>query len=79
LLNAFSAIFLSINLESFIKKTLPASAIFEISMLRPIQPARFAVADSGFLFIIISVVKNCFGIIRKFSTSQLFEYVKKKN
>jgi hypothetical protein len=47
-------------------------------MLQPNQPARFAVVDSGFRLIIISVVKNCFGMMRKFSTSQLLEYVKKK-
>lgn len=73
LLKEVSTIFWSINLESFIKKTLPASATFEMSILQPTQPARFAVAFRGFLLTIISGVKNCFGMMRKFSTFQLFE------
>lgn len=47
-------------------------------MLHPIQPTRFAVLPNGGLFIIIPSVKNCFGMIKKISTNQYFEYVKKK-
>src|SRR5690606_37997745 len=62
----------------FTKKTLPDSATFEISILQPTQPALLAVGANGCLFIIISSVKNCFGIIKKSLTLQFFEYVRKK-
>jgi len=49
----------------FTKNTFPASVTFEISILQPIQPALLAVSANGGLLVIISGVKNCFGIIRK--------------
>ena len=47
-----------------IKNTFPASAILEMSILQPTQPARLLFSFIGGLLMMISDVKNCFGIIK---------------
>lgn len=58
----------SIILEFSTIKILQLSGTFEILILQPTQPARLALIDKGFLLMIISGVKNCFGNTRKLFT-----------
>ncbi len=68
----------SIIRESLIKKTLPASATFEMSILQPTHPARLAVSASGALLMINLGREKMLRDYQKIAYRPLFRVCEKK-